>query len=126
MARDSAQGLGTRTLKGMLWSYGSFIGVRFASLITTAILARLLAPRDFGLIALALTFMAFLDMLQGLGVSQALVISKPEDVEDEAETAFAVSSLVGLGLWLLSAALGPAAAALFHQPRLVEIMPALG
>lgn len=126
MARDSAQGLGTRTLKGMLWSYGSFIGVRLASLITTAILARLLAPRDFGLIALALTFMAFLDMLQGLGVSQALVISKPEDVEDEAETAFALSSLVGLGLWLLSAALGPAAAALFNQPRLVEIMPALG
>jgi PST family polysaccharide transporter len=33
---------------------------------------------------------------------------------------------MGLLLWLMSAALGPAAAALFHEPQMVEIMPALG
>lgn len=126
MANEPLHGIGTRTLRGMLWAYGSFVGVRLASLVTTAILARLLAPKEFGLIALATTFMAFLDMLQGLGVGQALVVSDPEHVEEEAETAFAVSSGVGLGLWLVSAALGPVAASLFHQPRLVEVMPAIG
>lgn len=126
MPKQTEHGIGTRTFRGMVWSYGSFFGVRFASLVTTAILARLLVPKDFGLIALATTFMAFLDMLQGLGVSQALVVSDESQLDAEADTAFAISSLVGIGLWLLSAALGPVAAALFHQPRLVEIMPVLG
>jgi O-antigen/teichoic acid export membrane protein len=126
MSTDTAQGIGAQTLKGMFWSYGSFVGVRLASLLATAVLARLLVPKDFGLIALATTFMAFLDMLQGLGVSQALVVSEAGVVEAEADTAFVVSTTVGFVLFLLSGALGPLAASLFHQPRLVEVMPALG
>lgn len=110
----------------MFWSYGSFMGVRLASLLTTAVLARLLVPKDFGLIALALTFMSFLDMLQGLGVADALVIAEDSQLADESDSAFVVSSSVGLVLWIISAALGPLAAALFHQPRLVAIMPAIG
>ena len=76
MANTPDQGIGTRTVRGMFWSYGSFVGVRLASLVTTAVLARLLDPKDFGLIALALTFMSFLDMLQGLGVADALVVAE--------------------------------------------------
>jgi O-antigen/teichoic acid export membrane protein len=126
MADTPAHSIGTRTLRGMFWAYGSFMGVRFASLLTTAILARLLTPKDFGLIALAMTFMTFLDMLQGLGVSEALVVAEAGNLESEAETAFAISTAMGVGLWLLSAALGPVAASVFHQPQLVAIMPALG
>jgi PST family polysaccharide transporter len=126
MAKNTSHSIGTRTLRGMLWSYGSFAGVRFASLITTAILARLLAPSQFGLIALAMTFMAFLDMLQGLGVSDALVVATEHQLQGEADTAFVVSVTSGLALWVVAAALGPVAASLFHQPRLVEVMPALG
>ena len=126
MALQPAHGIGTRTFRGMVWAYGSFVGVRLSSLVTTAILARLLAPRDFGLIALAMTFMAFLDMLQGLGVSQALVVADAGTVHEKANTAFTISSAMGVALWLLAAALGPLAATLFRQPRMVEVMPALG
>lgn len=118
--------LGTRTLRGMFWSYGSYVGTRGSSLLATAVLTRLLAPSDFGLVALAGTFMTFLDMLQGLGVGNALVVVKDDDVEAQAETAFAVSSTVGLLLALITAAVSPAAVALFHQPRLYSVMPALG
>jgi O-antigen/teichoic acid export membrane protein len=124
MANTTNQGIGTRTVRGMFWAYGSFVGVRFASVLTTAALARLLVPKDFGLIALATTFMTFLDMLQGLGVAEALVIS--EAIDEEADTAFVISAGFGALLWGVAAALGPVAAALFHQPRLVEIMPVLG
>ena len=126
MASTASHSIGTRTVRGMFWAYGSFVGVRLASFITTAVLARLLLPKDFGLIALAMTFMTFLDMLQGLGVGEALVVSDPDRLANEADTAFALSSGMGLVLWLASAALGPAAAALFHEPRMVVIMPALG
>jgi lipopolysaccharide exporter len=124
---DSAKhSLGTRTLRGMFWSYGSYVGTRGASLLATAVLTRIISPGDFGLVALAGTFMTFLDMLQGLGVGNALVVVKAEDVEAQAETAFAVSAVVGLALSLITAALSPAAVALFHQPRLYAVMPALG
>ena len=122
----SSPSLGTRTLRGMFWAYGSFAGVRLASFLTTAVLARVLAPRDFGVIALAMTFMAFLDMLQGLGVGQALVVADAAQVAQEADSAFALSAGMGVVLCLLAVALGPVAAATFHEHRLVFILPALG
>jgi O-antigen/teichoic acid export membrane protein len=118
--------VGTRTLRGMFWAYGSYVGTRGASLLAITILTRIISPRDFGLVALAGTFMTFLDMLQGLGVGNALVVVKAEEVETQAETAFAVSASVGVLLALVTAGLSPAAVALFHQPRLYAVMPALG
>jgi O-antigen/teichoic acid export membrane protein len=126
MTTGSQESLGHRTLRGMFWTYGSYVGMRLATLVSTSILARLLTPKDFGLIALATVFIAFLDTFQGLGVGDALVIAPEDEVEPQAETAFALSSVVGLILAGITAALGPVAAAFFHQPRLVEIMPVLG
>ncbi len=122
----SSQGLGTRTLRGMFWAYGSYFGLRLSTLVATAILARLLTPKDFGLVAVATTFLGFLDVIQGLGVSQALVIASDEQVDDQADTAFTLSVTIGAGLAIIAAALGPATAAFFHQPRLVAVMPVLG
>ena len=64
-------GVGTRTLRGMVWAYGSYFSGRALTLVATAIIARLVTPDEFGLVALALAFMAFLDMLQGLGIAAA-------------------------------------------------------
>ncbi len=119
-------GIGTRTLRGMAWAYGSYVGGRAFVLISTALLARLITPDEFGLVALALSFLAFLDMLQGLGVSEALVIADEEEIEENAETVFAIGVIVGFVLMVLTAALGPVAASFFDEPALVAIMPALG
>ena len=126
MSAGAEQSLGTRTLRGMFWSYGSYVGTRGATLLATAILTRLLDPKDFGLVALAGTFMTFLDMLQGLGVGNALVVVKEEEVEAQAETAFAVSVAVGAVLALVTAAISPLAVSLFHEQQLYTVMPALG
>jgi PST family polysaccharide transporter len=126
VSAGAKQSLGTRTLRGMFWSYGSYVGTRGATLLATAILTRLLDPKDFGLVALAGTFMTFLDMLQGLGVGNALVVVKEEEVEAQAETAFAVSVAVGVVLALVTAAISPLAVSLFHEPQLYTVMPALG
>ncbi len=126
MASRDTQGIGTRTVRGILWQYGSYIGGRGMSLVATAILARLLTPKDFGLVALALSFMVFLDLFQGSGVSLALVVGDTVDLDERADTAFALTTGLGIVLALLTAATGPLAAAFFHQPRLVEVAPVLG
>jgi O-antigen/teichoic acid export membrane protein len=127
MASDTpTKGLASRTLRGMYWAYGSFVGLRVMALLATAILTRLLSPKDFGLVAVATTVMTFLEVLQGIGAGQALVVSSDEDLDERADAAFTLSVTLGVVLTLVTAALGPAAAAAFHQPRLVAIMPALG
>jgi O-antigen/teichoic acid export membrane protein len=126
MTSTRAQGVGARTLRGMFWAYGSYTGLRVSTLVATAILARLLTPKDFGVVAVATTVMAFMEMLQGLGVGQALVIAEDADVNDQADTAFTVSVALGAVLSLACAALGPVAADFFHQPSLTAILPVLG
>lgn len=126
MAGTRAQGVGARTLRGMFWAYSSYLALRISTLIATAILAHLLTPGDFGVVAVATTVMAFLEMLQGLGVSQALVIADDRDVDAQADTAFAVSVSLGAVMAVVTAALGPLAASFFHQPALTKVMPVIG
>src|SRR4051812_9137595 len=126
MSSASERSLSTRTLHGMFWAYGSYVGGRVLVLVSTAILARLLVPEDFGLVALALTFTVFLDTVGDLGVSQALVIVDEEEVERRANTAFRFTVGIGAGLTLLTAAISPLVAAFFHRDELLAIMPVLG
>src|SRR6266513_206650 len=101
MSSGPGESLTARTARGMAWAYGSYVFGRLLVLVATAILARILTPSDFGLVALALTFMAFLDVVSELGLSEALVIADERDVPIKAETAFAAMLVMGV---LLAAA----------------------
>ena len=85
----------------------SYVGGRLLVLLATAILARLLTPADFGLVALALSFITLLEGVANLGLSQALVIQKDDVVHERAETVFASSVALGLLLSITLAALSP-------------------
>lgn len=117
--------MSTRTLMGMAWVYGSYVASRLVVLLVTAILARLLSPGDFGLVALALSFMVFLDVTRGLGPTEWLVVVD-EEVNEWADTVWSINFLLGIALTIMTAALGPAAASFFDEPELVSLMPVLG
>ena len=68
--------MSSRTLRGSAWAYGSVAAGQAIALIATAVLARLLTPAEFGLVALALIFTTLLDTVADLGLSSALVISR--------------------------------------------------
>jgi O-antigen/teichoic acid export membrane protein len=120
------QRIGARTLRGAFWAYFSYVGGRLLILVATAILARLLTPKDFGVVGFALVFMALLETVKDLGLGQALVASRPKDVYERADTVF----LAGIGLGALMsavvAALAPLVAAFFDEPRLTALLPVLG
>jgi PST family polysaccharide transporter len=120
------EGLTRRTARGMGWAYGSYVAGRLLVLLTTALLARLLTPEEFGLVALALTFTAFLDMIQDLGLAEALIIVDEHEVEVRAQTAFLAMAGFGVVLAGITAALGPLAADFFDESELVAMMPVLG
>ena len=118
--------LGARTLRGTAWAYGSYIGGQLVVLVSTAILARLLTPEDFGLIALALVFIVLLDTISDLGLSPALVISTEKELRERADTVFGSTIVLGLALGALTAALAPLAAAFFDQSELAPLLAVLG
>lgn len=122
----SADSLTARTTRGMAWAYGSYVAGRALVLVATAILAHLLAPADFGVVALALTFMAFLDMFRTLGIAESLLIVDDRELEAKAETAFTV--LVGMGIALLAAsvAMAPLVASFYDEDQLRWVVQALG
>lgn len=124
---DGEHGVGTRTLRGMFWAYGSYVGGRLFVLLSVAILARLLSPSEFGLVAFALTVTALLDTVSDLGVSQALIVVRdPDETARKANTAWTLSVCLGAALTALTAALSPLAAAFFNEPELTALLSVLG
>jgi len=115
-----------RTLVGMAWAYGSYVAGRLMVLVATAILARLLTPKDFGLVALAVSFTAFLDVVRSLGPNEWLVVVAESEVMEWAETVWVVNVGLGLALTLAAAVVGRVVASFFHEPRLVAIVAVLG
>lgn len=121
-----SSGLAARTVRGMVWAYGSYIGGRLLVLLSTVILARVLVPADFGVVALALTFMVFLDTIKDLGLGQALIVVPDERIAAAAQTAFWGSVVLGGVLSLLTGLVAPLAAGFFNEPVLHGLLTVLG
>jgi PST family polysaccharide transporter len=118
--------LGARTLRGTGWAYGSYIGGQALVLVATAVLARILSPAQFGLVALAVVFITVLDTISDLGLSPALVISTEEELRERADTVFVSTISLGAILSGLTAAVAPLAAAFFDEPDLTPLLAVLG
>jgi len=88
-----------------------------AGFVFTVITARLLAPSDFGLIAMVATVTALATMIQDLGTTQA-VIQRDTIAPGHLNSLFWVSTCLGCLLAILLAVSAPAIARFFHEPRL--------
>ncbi|MGI9489589.1 MAG: lipopolysaccharide biosynthesis protein [Geminicoccaceae bacterium] len=109
---------------GAAWLiFGRFL-VRLIGLTSTIILARLLAPEDFGLIALAMSVVALLDFMSAFSFDLALIADQDSGRADY-DTAWSLSILKGgicAGGLLLAA---EPAAAYFDDRRLAPIFDVL-
>lgn len=121
----SQDSLGGRTLRGMVWAYGSYTVIRVLVLVFTAILARILSPADFGVVSLALIFIALTETFYDLGLTSALVILDKETAEDRADSVFIANFAVGVVLALIATVLSPLAAEFFDEPALLGLLPVL-
>jgi PST family polysaccharide transporter len=120
----AGNGLRAATVKGTAWSYASFITIRVPALVTTIVLTRLVAPRDFGVIALGLVILTYLDALNEFGISSAVIYS-PDDGDVELSVAFWLSMAAGVSAALLMTAFAIPLAAAFDEPRLRTVLPVL-
>lgn len=116
-----SESLIARTARGAGWVMAWRFGMRILGLASTLVLVRLLAPADFGLIALASGFMQSVDGLMSLGTEEAVI---REAAPDRAvyDTAFTLAALRGLVASVLVAVAAFPAAEFFGEPRLGPIL----
>ena len=88
------------------------------------ILARLLEPRDFGLIGMVTAITGVLNLFRDFGLSTAAV-QREIVTEEQFSTLFWINIVVGTALMLLSAGAAPFIAGFYHEPRLLPLTAVL-
>ena len=119
-AADVAQ----KTVRAALWAFVAATGKRVFTLLGLILLARILAPHDFGLLGFSMLYVTFAEMIGDFGSSMALVYW-PDRREDAAQTTFIINVAAGIFWCVVSFLLAPYIAAFFHAPHGIAIVRAL-
>jgi lipopolysaccharide exporter len=121
--------IGARThnkvLVGGIWLIALQAVERLIGLASVAILARLLAPTDFGVVSVAMTVVAAVELISAFGFDWALVRHSDLSVE-HLNTAWTLRALLGIGTFAALALLGPPAARFYRLPSLSSVLLVLG
>ena len=88
-------------LSGVFWTALSRYSGFFIQIVITAVLARLLTPEDFGVIAIALVFITFFNLLSDFGIGPAIIQVKDLD-NNEINSIFSITIWGGVFLSFLS------------------------
>ncbi len=119
-APDNGQ-IARKSVHGIFWNYASFGLGKALIFVTTAVLARLLTPDDFGIVAFATLAVSYLSILKDLGLGAAL-IQRRQDVEETANTVFTLNLLLGASLTLTAMAIAPLLAVFFREPLIIPVL----
>jgi PST family polysaccharide transporter len=110
-----------KAARGVLWSLLEFGGGEGISFLVFLLLARLLAPESFGIVALAGVFVAFVQVFLVQGFMDAVI--QREDLRDEhLDTAFWSNQAIAVGFFLLTQVVAGPAAAAFDKPLLEGVL----
>jgi len=109
-----------KTIRGglaRLAAQGANFALRTGSMM---VLARLLNPKDFGLVGMVTAFTGFLSLFRDFGLSSA-AIQRASVTEEQVSTLFWINMFVGAILGIAAVAMAPVIAAFYHEPRLLAV-----
>lgn len=117
---DLKVNLGLRTARGGAITIASQALKFFLGMVGTVILARLLTPRDYGLVGMVAVVTGFISIFKDLGLSSA-TIQRADLNEGQISTLFWVNISFSVFTMFLTAAISPLVARFYGEPRLVLI-----
>lgn len=107
--------------RGVVWVSAARALINLIGLASTLLLARLLMPEDFGLVAIAMTFVTIVGSVTELSLSAALV-QHDEPSEAHYDTAFTLSAARSMLLGMTVAALAWPVGSLYGDMRLFPVL----
>lgn len=112
-----------KAIRGVPWTVAAYGANKGVNVLTTVVLARLIAPSDFGLIALANLAISLLSFVKDMGLGGTVVLRQDLD-RRQLGTALSMMTLVSVVLAIVAAAASPYIADFFGEPRLAGVLAA--
>lgn len=113
-----------KTIRGMKWAGIESVAQHVVSLAVGILLARILVPADYGIIAVLAIFIAFGQTLSDAGFSSA-VIREYNPSQSLLSTAFWINISIGILGWLFIWGMSVPLAKFYSQPVLADVAPVL-
>lgn len=110
--------------RGMMATGGAQAIKLGLQVVSVIVLSRLLAPDDFGLVAMAAPVIAFLGMFQNLGLTQATV-QRPKIGHSEVNFLFWINLLASFAVAGAIVAIAPLAANFYNEPKVGGLIAAM-
>lgn len=110
-----------QSIWGALMTVGARVVIVLFSLASTAVLARLLAPEDFGVLAMVMSVVGLVGVFKDFGLSAAAVQASHSLTPAQASNLFWLNVAAGALLTLLTMAAAPLIGRVFVQPALVPV-----
>ena len=111
----------SKTLSGLKWSGFSQFSIQIINLILNIILARLLSPYEFGIIAMITVFVSFMDLFKDFGFGSVLISQKNVDDLDYS-TVFWVNVMTGVILAFLLYISRTLVSSFYNEPILEKLI----
>lgn len=110
-----------RTFSAVRWTTVAMVGKSGLQFLQVAILARILLPVDFGLMAMVIAVIAFAQVFADMGVSNA-IIHQQEISQEQLSSLYWLNLLASMGLSLTLCAVSPWLAQWYQAPALQPLL----
>lgn len=114
-----------KTISGVFWRFGERITAQLITFVVSIVLARLIAPKEYGIIALTTIFINIVNVLVTNGLGTSLVQKKDSD-EKDFSTMFYASLVLSILLYAVVFFCAPIVAKIYHKEILVLLVRVMG
>jgi PST family polysaccharide transporter len=104
---------GSSLRQGLVWSAAAFVASKALALAAIVVLARLLAPSEFGLLAAVVAYIAVIELGSDLGMKATIIYEQERGVSSRIQTAFTLNLALAAALSMVGVALAPLVAGFF-------------
>ena len=117
--------LKNKTIKGVAWNIVGNIARQILMVLTLIVMARFLTPEDFGVYAILMLFVTFMNIFSSMGTSQAVIhIDNPS--QQMLSSIFYFNIATGILLFIILFFLAWPISEFFDNPDLVHLLQVIG
>lgn len=119
------ESLMNRAITGGIWATALNISARIFQLLTAILLARLLSPRAFGIVAIGMLIIVGLRRFSMLGLDDALIYNQDSNIDRYLNTAWVMNGARGVVLSALLFFSAPFVASFYDEPVVAAVLPVM-